>query len=897
MKSRYFLFVFILLLSGYGFAFMPQDNPLDTILSRLAKMRDEFPQEKVHIHTDRPYYTVGDTIWFKAYIVHAEQNALSNLSKILYVDLINEKDSLKKSLRLPVVAGLAWGDFVLPDSLAEGNYRLRSYTNWMRNFGEEYYFDKVIKVGSAYTTRVIGNASYVFNKIGEKENVGAVITYTDVKGEPMGGKEVSYTVQMEARNIAKGKGVTDAQGRLTINFTNSQPFILKSGRVNTTLKLDEKTSVTKSFPLKATSSETDIQLFPEGGQLVTGLRSKVGFKAVRADGLSQGVSGEVRDQDNTVVAEFKSEHAGMGFFALTPQEGKTYTATITFTDGSQRRIAVPLAQPSGYVLSVGNNDPGNLSVRVLASADLVGKGEVTLVAQSNSQIKYVAKNDMTTASLSAVIPKKRFDTGILQLTLFSPAYQPVAERLVFISRPSSFNLSATTDKATYRTREKVKLAINVADTAGKPVIGNLSLSVINESKVPFDDVNETTILSNLLLSSDLKGYIEKPNYYFTEPDEEKLRHLDNLMLTQGWRRFTWKSLLTGTYPSISFQPEKSLSISGRVKTLGGKPVTGGKVLLLASKGSMMILDTVTDTEGRFRFDNLSFTDSTRVVIQARNAKDKKNVDIEIDRVPPQLVTRSKNSPDVEVNVNSSLMPYLQTRNRDYEELKKRGMLRRNIMLEEVKIVEKKQPVRNSANLNGAGHADAIITAEKLQNCVTIDQCLWGVMGVMVRNGIAYSTRSPNTPMQLILDGMYMDPEFLTSIVPQDVESIEVLRTVGNTAIYGMRGGGGVLVINTKRGEPNYSYKTYVPGITTYNPQGYYIAREFYAPNYDDPKISKDLPDLRTTVYWTPNVLTDSTGKAAVSFFTAGEPGTYKVVTEGLDGKGGIGRQVYRFKVN
>src|SRR5690606_33288633 len=108
-------------------------------------------------------------------------------------------------------------------------------------------------------------------------------------------------------------------------------------------------------------------------------------------------------------------------------------------------------------------------------------------------------------------------------------------------------------------------------------------------------------------------------------------------------------------------------------------------------------------------------------------------------------------------------------------------------------------------------------------------------GVLFKGGIPYSTRSMNIPMQMIVDGMPVDNFFLDNIVPNDVATIEVLRSIGYTSIYGIRGGGGVIVITTKRGEPNYNYSKYAPGIITYSPQGYYISREFYAPRYDHPE--------------------------------------------------------------
>lgn len=896
MKRSLLLSCALILCSTLGFQLIAQEDPLTGLLSRLERILSNYPQEKVHIHTDKPYYVAGDSLWLKGYIVNAEKNELSGLSKILYVDLINEQDSVKKSLRIPVVLGLAWGDMVLTDSLREGNYRLRAYTNWMRNFGEEYYFDKVIRIGRSFPNQINASVSYSFEKSGPEERVKAEILYTDNEGKPLASKDVSYSIELNNRIISRGKGVTDQDGKLRIEFSNKQSFLLKSGRILTQIETAEKVFQNKSFLIKSTNMDVDVQFFPEGGQLVEGTRGRVAFKAVGPDGLSRSLSGVVKDNTGAVIKEFKTEHAGMGAFVFLPAAGKTYTATVVFQDGSEKSFRLPGAQVSGYNLFVNNEDDTSLKVSISASADRISPSAVTLIAESNGVVKFVGRNLMNKSNLTASIPKNRFQTGIVRLTLFSADFTPVAERLVFIRHRPSIEMLISNNKPEYGLREKVDMSIMIQDTAQAPVAGAYSLAVINESKIPSDDDDETTILSNLLLSSDLKGYIEKPNYYFSTVSEVKDRHLDILMMTQGWSRFTWKHTLAGTLPGIVFKPETGISISGTIKTLGGKPVANGKVMILASKGSGLLLDTLTGADGRFSFDNLKFTDSTRFVIQARNAKDKRNVEIELDRVPQQLVTKSKNSPDIILNVNASILPYLQVRRDEYAELRKLGLIKRNIMLDEVRVSEKKPTLRNSSNLNGAGSADAVVTRDKLQNCVTLEQCLQGLMGVTFQGGIAYSTRSMNTPMQIILDGMYVEPDFLSMIHPADVESIEVLRTIGNTAIYGMRGGGGVLIINTRRGEPNYSYNNYAPGIIAYSPAGYHVAREFYSPNYDSPNINKSLPDLRTTVLWIPHGITDKSGKTQISYFTADNPGVYKVVAEGLDSKGGLFRTTFRYTV-
>jgi len=917
MKTRFFFLFILAVLFTYGSPL--DDDPLKVLLSKLERFRTKFPQEKVHLQLDKPYYTIGDSIWFKAYVVNSEKNKPSDLGRILYVELINDKDSIKQSLRLPLVSGLGWGDFTLSDSLREGNYRIRAYTNWMRNFSDEYFFDKTIRIGNALSNNIVTDAKYTFSKQGNNENVLANVTYTELDGKPVARKEVTYNIQLNFRNIASGKGITDENGNLKIRFVNNQPFILKSGKITTSLKLEDKVFITNIIPVKSTSNEVNVQFFPESGQLVNSIRSKVAFKAVKSDGLGIDVSGYVTDKDNNKVAEFKAEHAGMGAFALTPLTGNSYKAFVKFSDGSEKSFDLPKAVQNGYVLTVDTANNDNIKIRILTSADIYNKGgEVILIAQANNVIQYVAKTKLENSVLSTSLSRKRFPTGVLQFTLFAPDNQPVAERLVFIQHNDQLKISVSTNNPSYKKREKVQLTFNVTDAEGKPVQGNFSLAVTEESKMPYDDMYETTIFSNLLLTSDLRGYIEAPDYYFTDinpqdsprdsprdsanananANENKAQQLDNLMLTQGWRRFTWKNLQSEVYPVLSFMPEQSIEISGRVIANNGTPVVGGKVTLFTSSGKSMGLDTLTDIQGLFRFNNLLFIDSTKFVIHALNEKGRNNVEIELNYTRPPLVTLNKYANDIEVNVNQSLLSYLKNRQKEFDEMRRNGMLKKSILLAEVKVIEKKAAVINSSNLNGAGNADVIIQGSILISCLNLAQCLEGkIPGVTIQNGIPYLTRNlgyGGGPMHLIEDGINIDFREFASINPNIVESIEVLKNISTTAIYGFMGGNGVLIINTKRGQfkPNGS----AHGIASYAQQGYYIGRQFYSPDYDDPKTIKQMADLRTTIYWNPTIVTDTTGKAKIEFFNSDGIGNYKAVIEGLNANGKLGRQVFRYTV-
>jgi TonB-dependent SusC/RagA subfamily outer membrane receptor len=370
------------------------------------------------------------------------------------------------------------------------------------------------------------------------------------------------------------------------------------------------------------------------------------------------------------------------------------------------------------------------------------------------------------------------------------------------------------------------------------------------------------------------------------------------VLTQGWRRIIWNNVIKDLAPSIRYQPEKSLAVSGTITTLGGKMIPKTKVSLFSTSGGFLAIDTLTDDNGRFNFDRLGFRDSTKFIVQARTLKGKRNVDFKMDVVSGEVVTKNKNTGDVIVNVNDALSGYLQQSKNYFDELTRRGDLERSLVLKEVKIVEKKNKVKNSSNLNGSGNADAVITAEQLQNCITLSQCLQGrVAGLIIRNGIAFLTRNAGGgPMQLIVDGMYMEPDFLDNIIPNDVETVEILKNGGYTAIYGSRGGGGVLIITTKRGgSSGYNSSRSVEGITTFMPKGYTPSRAFYSPKYT-PESADIAPDFRSTIYWDPFVITDATGKGKFSYYCSDEPGMHRVVVEGIDMFGNLSRAVYTYTV-
>ncbi|RZK56071.1 MAG: TonB-dependent receptor [Pedobacter sp.] len=899
MKRKLLVLLFTIVSLFSLSAFVNDDDPFTEFLKKLEEFSKKYPQEKIYLHLDKPYYAIGDDIWFKAYVVDSRTAAPSTISNILYVELINENDSIKRQLKLPMESGISWGDFKLTDSLSEGNYRIRAYTQWMRNAGPKFFFDKTIKIGNSWANKVFTKANNVLSAEGNSQKLSSTVKFTDNDGKPYANCDVSYEVQLSNRTISKGKGTTNNEGEVLITAVNNQPEIYKSGQIIATLTLQNKQKVIKKIPIKTTASTTDVQFFPEGGSLVDGLPSKVGIKATNANGLGEDVSGSVVDNDGTEILKFETSHLGMGNLILNPMPDKTYTAKITFKNGAAKSIVLPKANKSGYVLSVNNTDTAKMSIKVMLSADVLNKGELNLVGHRNGIIYFNAKIPTAKQLVSVSAPKADFPSGIVTLTLFSSENQPVSERVAFVNNNEdkiTINLPETNPSD--KKRGNVTLNFNTKNGT-KPTQGSFSVAVTNTAAVKPDLENESNIFTSLLLTSDLVGYIEKPNHYFINNDAKTRGELDNLLLTQGWRKIDWKQISANTAPVITYPAEKTMKISGTI-TKGGKPVPKGKVSLFSSSGGYFAIDTLSDENGKFSFNDFVFSDSTKFVVQARTNKDNKNVQIDLDMVPAQMVTKNTNAGDIEINVNESLADYLNQSNKYFDEMVKRGMLERTIMLNEVRIVEKKNPAPNSQNLNGPGNADLVITEKDLQNAILLSQYLQGrVAGVQITNGQAFLTRAMAMggprPMQVMLDGMNMGTEFrLDDIVVQDIESIEVLKSIGNTAIYGSANG--VLVITTKRGGSSTGYNRYAPGIITYNPKGYYAMRQFYSPKYDAANTDTK-PDLRTTVYWNPHIVSDASGNASFNYFNTDAPGVYRVVIEGIDANGNLGRKVFTYQVN
>ncbi|MBC7920476.1 MAG: TonB family protein [Ferruginibacter sp.] len=568
---------------------------------KLAQYHQTLPSEKVYLHFDKPFYTPGDDIWFKAYLRDGSSHEASATSGLLYAELINPKGNVEKTLHLVALGGHAKGDFHLDESAPGGAYKVRAYTQWMKNFGEAGFFEKEIPVQTVLLPRLRMKLDFERKAYGAADPVSADLVLSTLENRPLANFPFTFTAQLGGKAWTRGKGQTDAAGLARVAFELPRKLETNDGLLNVLFDYQGSTeSISRSVPIVL--NRIDVQFFPEGGELVENVEGRVAFKALNEFGKPADIRGLVLDGEGNTVTELISYHQGMGAFALKPAGGQSYRVKITQPAGIGREYALPRALPKGYALAVNPTDADKLRVRIVSPVDQ----PASLVAQVRGKVYFTQPLKPAAGETTVEVPTRDFPAGVVQLTLFDHRSVARCERLVFVNPHRQLRIEVSTDKPQYLPREKVAMTIRVTDEDGLPAPANLSLSVVDDKLISFADDKQDHILSYLLLSSDLKGKVEEPDFYF-QPDEPKAgQALDYLLMTQGWRRFEWKEVLNGSPETwkekIVHGPEKA-TLRGKVlRSANEQPIRGAKVTVLETEES-----TTTDAEGRFLFTRLDLS--------------------------------------------------------------------------------------------------------------------------------------------------------------------------------------------------------------------------------------------------------------------------------------------------
>lgn len=370
------------------------------------------------------------------------------------------------------------------------------------------------------------------------------------------------------------------------------------------------------------SNAYTLSFFPEGGYLVQNVESVVGFKLTDKNGNSiSNTTAEIKSNTGKTIAAIKTEHNGMGSFLFTPLPGETYTAY--FQNNPAVQFNLPAAEKEGVVLKISNISKSRVSVIVKKNtADPLKYNRLLIVAQMHQSIVYIGEVNFEEGATGAAISKKDLPPGIMQVTLFDDNGTPLAERVAFVNNIVTTPLDVSTGIAD-GTNTKGE-GITVKQPSG--TLPNLSLCVVRDDATGNNPPEN--FLSSLFLSSDINGEIENPNYYLTANDSAVNRHMDLLMLTHGWRRYKWKELLSGNFPSLKYPVEQAMAIKGNVTVPGSSQrILSGKVDMFIKGADSTSLYSVADLtdRGEFIFDKLNLRKEATIYYQGTNAKKEKLV--------------------------------------------------------------------------------------------------------------------------------------------------------------------------------------------------------------------------------------------------------------------------------
>ncbi len=643
---------------------------------------------------------------------------------------------------------------------------------------------------------------------------------------------------------------------------------------------------------------TQVDLFPEGGDLVVGLMSKVAFKAVNGQGKPVAIKGRLTNAKGALIDSLKTRHDGMGFFFLSPSPTDRYFVKWTAPGGDTGTVELPMAKKSGATLSIFTTNE-NAVVKVERSEDLPeSERKFSLYVHKEGQLLFKAGLDMTgRKSLRANIPIAELTTGVLQFTIFDPAWTPVAERVVFVNnRLHEFGARIIPQLINMNKRAKNVFDVYVSDTT----LTNMSISVTDVA-VASSPIGET-IYSDLLLSPEIKGRIHNPGYYLSSDADSVTANLDLVMLTHGWRRYDWARLKAEQAPELKYGPETDyMKVAGQ--TYGQKFVITNDLILnlivqFKDSSKNFLFEPLTK-QGTFENKGIFYYDTARIYYGFNNnPKLNGQLQLQFDNglLPPSSKSISYSERTLasllgDTSMRAQMARFLLLQ----EEWKRRSAYK---TLQEVIVKSKPKPKEDELDKKYASGlfsgGDAFVfdmTNDPFARAgMDIFAFLQGrVPGLQInRSGPQTSLSWRGSPTTVFLDQMQTDPEMLQNININDIAMVKVFRPPFFGALGG--GSGGAIAIYTARGgdrkpDPTRSGK----GLPSVLLAGYTRFKEFYNPRYEQPGEGPDT-DIRTTLYWNPYVITNKTSpRFRIEFYNNDISQRLRVVLEGVNAEGKMTR--------
>jgi len=789
----------------------------------LAQGATSFPVffEKTYLHTDRNFYTAGEDIWFKAYLVNAQTGIRTNTSANLYVELISPSAEVVARETLHLENGLANGDFKIPANAGAGKFRLRAYTNWMKNFGDQFFFEKTLEIVADPSVKTI-----------------------------------------------KPK---------------DEPVMLATAVTTTTVGTNH------------------LYFFPESGAMVAGLPCMVAFKATDTYGKGIPVKGKITAANGDSVAAFETSHAGLGNFTFTPMPGNTYKAVGKYYGMEIFNQALPAALNSGFTLHITETRDTVYTAIIRAdpaTASRAAGHPLKVIVRHTGKIQVKDSVVLSGQAVTLNIAKSALQEGINAITLYDEQQRPQCERLVYVQSSKPVTITLSTSEGSYTTQQKTTIAMSLTDAQNQPVQARLSLAATDANLVP---AANSHIVAYMMLQSELHGEVENPIQYFDVANAKRFQQMDLLLQTQGWREFLWRRLVDSGF-AIKNLPEPGITISGRVeKKFGKSGLKDMNITLFAgnSRGDKIYF-TKTDAQGRYFLDGLPLYGTQDIRLTARSSENKKEGMLLMDTVfgKPYPI-----KPVINIIYDTSALHKNFWRNAlAQNKLMQTQQDRDEHQLQNVTVTGSNKPVIRLAD-GGLkyGHADSLFTI--VGDDAKYETLSWFII-----------QRYPGAATDAEHDGFFFYGDGNRKIFPHwvidgredrsmesspfaDVETGTIedrgervdynnipINKVKKLYIVPMIGTNGALTYTVHLSLLPGALETSDLTLINTTISGYYEARKYFVPNFTSVN-GFSRSDLRSTIFWAPDVKTNADGKAIITYKNSDAKTTILVSVEGITDKG------------
>ncbi|TCC93406.1 hypothetical protein EZ428_01135 [Pedobacter frigiditerrae] len=880
------------------------------------------PVEKLYLSFDKPYYNVGDTVWFKSFLLNGNHTLNDRTDKI-YIELFNDSLNFVENRVIALNNGLGYGDFALKNNLKEGSYTIRAYSNWQQNFGNNYFFQKSFYVGKANEKTWLLDSYQKLNTSSAKKTLDLKIRITNIKNEAAGLKDVEVYLMNDKKRLMRADLQTSINGTIETQIPMGENKL--NGKYSFII-IDKKDKTrTSTLPILLQDvDQLDLQFMPEGGFMVNDIFGKVAFKAIGADGLGKDITGKIVNSKNETIAELKPTHKGMGSFYLMTKKGENYFAVYNLS-GKEQKQMLPLAKEDGTTLRIEPFSTKDSIYIYIKASEQKRLENYTLTAQAGDENILTTVLNLKNGFSTLKLPKKDFPDGIIHFTLFSQEQQPLNERQAFINRNQKIKISVEPNKNSFEQKDSIAIEITTKKEDGSPLSGSFSIAVTDDGQVK-QTLNEDNIISYFLLQSNVRGLIEDPSWYFNDEETHTLQALDHLLLTQAWVGYNWDKILSQAH-NPTYKAEKGNVIEGRLTNLVKKPVPNINLTLLSLGRNILVMDTISNADGKFLFKDLPLLDSVSYTIKIKNAKGKTSTaNLALDEFKPAAdITTINPIRPWYVNSDSVTLNYYKhsgiVNRKTPERLQLEGnMLKEVIIKGQAKREEFMQTSAWDANLKLKIDEEELkknprkslmdLLKEKIDGFTIGTMWAGQCGGRTVRHDFTNFLVGGNLISHVVVDNV--NTLALTQYIEDNYNETGVSKTSKYPDVFGVNNyifnklsAQDIVEINIYKGCAYYflDIKTRsgkgpwiitADGVYVFRPLPLYIAKDFYSPKYAAGKNS--LTDYRSTIYWDANVVTDENGKAKISFYAADKPSTYTVKIEGADLFGRFGYQKSNIKI-